>query len=315
MTSWFFRALSPGGESAKLNIFIFHRVLAEPDPLLPFEPSAEIFDWMVRFISQAYTVLPLSEAAIRLKAGTLPPAAATITFDDGYADNLLVAWPILKRYGVTGTFFIATSFLEGGRMWNDDVIEAFRCSQAGEVDLRDLNLGFHQISDNLSRVKCYETVLGELKYFEHQLRTETAREIARRSSVPETSNLMMTHSQLRFLHKSGAEIGGHTSTHPILERLDDAKALKEIESGKLELEALLRVPVRVFAYPNGVPGRDFSEKHTDMARQAGFEAAVSTQQSCATTCSDLFQLPRFTPWDRTPWRFAIRCMVNMHRNC
>ncbi|MFH1659355.1 MAG: polysaccharide deacetylase family protein [Pseudomonadota bacterium] len=313
MTSWFFKTLSPGGDSAKLSIFIFHRVLAKADPLLPSEPSAETFDWMVRFISRAFTVLPLSEAASRLRAGTLPPAAAAITFDDGYADNLLVAWPILKRYGIPGTFFIATSFLEGGRMWNDDVIEAFRCSQSHELDLSDLNLGFHRISDNSSRVKCYETVLDKLKYFEHQLRTETAREIARRSAVPDTSDLMMTRSQLCFLHESGAEIGGHTSTHPILQRLDDATALKEIESGKHELEALLKVPLRVFAYPNGVPGRDFSEKHANMACQVGFEAAVSTLQSCATSSSDLFQLPRFTPWDRTPLRFAIRSMLNLRR--
>lgn len=305
------RRLAPGGGNCKLSIFIFHRVLPEADPLLPFEPSAEEFDWMVRFISRTFTVLPLGEAARRLKSGTLPPAAAAITFDDGYADNLLVAWPILERHGVTATFFIATSFLEGGRMWNDDVIEAFRHSQADELDLSDFDLGIHRISDDSSRVKCYEAVLGKLKYFEHRRRTKTAREIARRAFVPETSDLMMTHHQLRLLHESGAEIGGHTSTHPILERLDDATAFKEIESGKLELEALLKIPMRVFAYPNGVPGRDFSEKHADMVRQAGFESAVSTQQSCATSNSDLFQLPRFTPWDRKPLRFKIRSMANL----
>lgn len=313
MTSWFIRALSPGGESAKLSIFIFHRVLAEPDPFLPFEPSAEIFDWMVRFISQAYTVLPLSEAVVRLKAGTLPPAAAAITFDDGYADNLLVAWPILKRYGVSGTFFIATSFLEGGRMWNDDVIEAFRLSRKDELDLSEFDLGVHRLTDSASRVRGYEAVLGKLKYFEHSLRSEISRKIASRSMVPEVSELMMTHRQLRLLHNEGAEIGGHTRTHPILEQLDNAAAFQEIESGKWELESLLGTAVRVFAYPNGVPGMDCSARHAEMARQAGFEAAVSTRQACATSTSDIFQLPRFTPWDRTPLRFAMRSMMNLYQ--
>lgn len=284
-----------------------------PDPLLPFEPSAEEFDWMVRFISRTFMVLPLGEAASRLKAGTLPPAAATITFDDGYADNLLVAWPILKHYGVPATFFIATSFLEGGRMWNDEVIEAFRLSPKDELDLSEFDLGTHPLTNKASRVKGYEAVLGKLKYFEHRRRSEISREIARSCEVPPIAELMMTHRQLRLLHDEGAEIGGHTRTHPILERLDDASALEEIVAGKQELEVLVGSAVRVFAYPNGVPGRDCSARHADMARQAGFDAAVSTRQACANTVSDIFQLPRFTPWDRTPLKFAMRSMMNLSR--
>jgi peptidoglycan/xylan/chitin deacetylase (PgdA/CDA1 family) len=307
------RRLAPGGSNGKLSIFIFHRVLAVADPLLPFEPSAEEFDWMVNFISRTFNVLPLGEAASLLKAGTLPPAAAAITFDDGYADNLLVAWPILKRYEVPATFFIATSFLEGGRMWNDDVIEAFRISRIDELDLRELDLGVHQLTDATSRVNGYEAVLGKLKYFEHRRRSETAREIARRCALPEVAELMMTNRQLRLLHEEGAEIGGHTRTHPILEQLDDAAAMQEIESGKQELETLLGTEVQVFAYPNGVPGRDCSARHAEMARQAGFTAAVSTRQACANSACDIYQLPRFTPWDRTPLRFAMRSMMNLSR--
>ncbi|KAB2927597.1 MAG: polysaccharide deacetylase family protein [Dechloromonas sp.] len=308
------RHLASGGSNGKLSIFIFHRVLAKADPLLPFEPSAEEFDWMVRFISRTFSVLPLSEAASRLKNGTLPPAAATITFDDGYADNLEVAWPILKRYQVPATFFIATAFLEGGRMWNDDVIEAFRLSPTDELDLSEFDLGSYRLSDAASRVKGYETVLGKLKYFEHHLRSEVAGEIASRCNVPKQATLMMTHRQLRLLHEEGGEIGGHTRTHPILERLDDTAALQEVESGRQELEALIGTTVRVFAYPNGVPGRDCSARHAEMARQAGFEAAVTTRQACATTASDIFQLPRFTPWDRTPFKFAMRSMMNLSQS-
>ena len=282
------RRLAPGGINGKLSIFIFHRVLPEADPLLPFEPSAEEFDWMVSFISRTFNVLPLGEAASMLKAGTLPPAAATITFDDGYADNLLVAWPILKRYEVPATFFIATSFLEGGRMWNDDVIEAFRLSRKDELDLREFDLGIHRLTDTASRVNGYEAVLGKLKYFEHRLRSETAREIARRCEVPAVAELMMTHRQLRLLHDEGAEIGGHTRTHPILERLDDTAALQEIESGKQELEALwvrpcMSLPIQT-AYPAGItrqgmqkwPARPASMPQRQPGRPARLRRPISS---------------------------------------
>lgn len=309
-----FKSLSLAGATAKLSIFIFHRVLPKADPILPFEPTAEQFNWMVRFFSRNFNVLPLSEAARRLKAGTLPPSAASITFDDGYADNLEIAWPILERYGIPATFFIATSFLDGGRMWNDEVIEAVRVAPDGELDLQRFNLGKHILADGPSRIRCYEAVLGKLKYFEHDFRAEVAREIGKQAAIPERSELMMTRAQLKKLRGAGAEIGAHTHTHPILELLDDKKAIVEIETGKLELEAILGEPIDIFAYPNGVPTRDCSARHGEMVRKLGFEAAVSTEPRFANASADIFQLPRFTPWDRTPKMFAARCLMQLWNN-
>lgn len=308
MLPFFFRKLSPAGLSARLSIFIFHRVLPKADPLLPYEPSAEHFDWMARFISKTYNVLPLTEAVRRQRTGKLPAAAAAITFDDGYADNLEVAWPILERYRLPATFFIATAFLDGGRMWNDQVIEAFRRTPDGEFDLREFDLGVHYLSDIDSRILCYANVLNKLKYFEHGCRSSIANEIALRGKVSSQCNLMMTRDQLRILHDAGAEIGAHTHTHPILELLNDEQALGEIDAGKIELESILGDRVSVFAYPNGIPGRDCTVRHARIVERLGFSAAVTTEPKFACRHSDPLLLPRFTPWDRAPAKFAARCL-------
>ena len=121
-----FHLMSPGGARARLSVLIFHRVLPEPDPLFPDEMHARRFDVLCGWLTSWFKVLPLDEAVARLKAGTLPARAVCITFDDGYADNHHVALPILRRHGLVATFFIATGFLDGGRMWNDTVIEAIR---------------------------------------------------------------------------------------------------------------------------------------------------------------------------------------------
>jgi hypothetical protein len=71
--------------------------------------------------------------------------------------------------------------------------------------------------------------------------------------------------------------------------------------------------VRLFAYPNGKPGRDYSREHVDMVRELGFEAAVSTAWGVGHAASDPYQLPRFTPWDKTPGRFALRLLHNTFR--
>jgi peptidoglycan/xylan/chitin deacetylase (PgdA/CDA1 family) len=119
-----------GPLSQSLSILIYHRVVPEPDPLLPDLVCSEEFDRQLGVLSRWFTVLPLSEAVARLQAGRLPARAACVTFDDGYADNYEVALPLLAARGISATFFVATSFLEGGRMWNDDVIDTARLAGA-----------------------------------------------------------------------------------------------------------------------------------------------------------------------------------------
>jgi len=308
---WPLRALSPGGARGKLSVFIFHRVLPAADPLLPDEVTAEQFDWMMRLVSGAYNVLPLDNAVTLLEQEMLPPAAACVTFDDGYMDNATIALPILKRYSVPAAFFIATAFLDGGRMWNDDVIEAARSFPGPRVDLSDIGLGVHDLSSTSARVNCYRGLLRHLKYLPHPERMATAREIARRSGLPDRSDLMMRSADVRVLHDAGMEIGGHTHTHPILNSIDDASAEFEIGECKGRLEHLLGARVTTFAYPNGVPEKDFSERHKAIARKAGYRVAVTTQAGYSRSGHDPYAIPRFTPWDRTPLRFFGRAARNL----
>lgn len=300
---------APQGPRGRLNTFIFHRVLRQPDPLLPDEPDAQRFERIVAFLARYFSVLPLPTALTALQRGTLPAAAACITFDDGYADNLEVAAPILQRYGLSATFFIATGYTGGGRMWNDSVIEAVRAAPAGELDWSDLGLPRLVVGDAPSRVVAIDVLLKALKYLDPSSRAERVGEIVRRTGLPLHSPLMMSADQLRTLRALGMDIGGHTMNHPILTRLDDAAALAEIGGGREQLTAWLGEAPRVFAYPNGVPGRDFSPRDVDLVRRCGFLGAVSTARGLARSGDDLFQLPRFTPWDRTMFRFGMRVLL------
>ena len=308
-----FRWLSPSGSRGRLSIFIFHRVLPQPDPLLPDEPDAEHFDRIVGFIARYFQVLPLSEAATRLAEGRLPAAAACITFDDGYDDNLTVAAPILLRHGVTATFFIASGFIDGGRMWNDSVIEAVRAAPDGAFDLRDLGLEAYALADAASRVAAYGDMLRRLKHLEPGLRLERSDEIARRAGVSGRCDLMMTSRQVVALRDLGMEIGAHTMSHPILSAVDEVTAMAEIEGGRDQLAGWLGRAPEVFAYPNGVPGADYTERDAAIVRRAGFRCAVSTARGAAGRIADPYQLPRFTPWDRTLPRFALRCADTLLR--
>jgi len=110
------------------------------------------------------------------------------------------------------------------------------------------------------------------------------------------------------------EIGGHTVDHPILRLLDERQARAEIAGGKRRLEEITGAPVTLFAYPNGKPGQDYGPRDVELVREAGFVAAMSTMAGIADRASDVFQVPRATPWDRSPSRFGARLLVNCVRS-
>jgi peptidoglycan/xylan/chitin deacetylase (PgdA/CDA1 family) len=300
-----FRLLSPGGSRGKLNIFIFHRVRPEPDTLFPTEMDAERFDAYLRFARSWLNVLPLSEAVERLRDGALPPAATCITFDDGYADNLTVAAPLLQKYGLPATVFVATGYIDGGRMWNDWVIDGIKESPLDRIDLRDLDLPDLDIGTPDRRRHAVETLLPKVKYLPLPRRTIVCEEVARRGRSDLGKALMMTREQVTMLPEFGITVGAHTHTHPILASESLEYCRTDIKRSKDTLEGWLQRPVDTFAYPNGVPGTDYRPEHVQLVRSLGFTCAVSTSVGYAERGADVFQLPRFTPWGRNVPAVAI----------
>lgn len=305
--------MSPAGVGGRLSILIFHRVLPQHDPLNPDEPDAAGFEARMRWMRDWFNVLPLAEAAERLRSGSLPARALAITFDDGYADNVEVAAPILQRLGLTATFFITTGYLDGGCMWNDRVIEALRGCPHDALDLAAIGLGRHALADTTQRRAAVVAVLGAIKRLEPARRQAAVEAIVAACGGAPSPALMMAAAQVRQLRTLGMDVGGHTVTHPILTRLPAAAAREEIAQGRARLEQILAEPVTLFAYPNGVPGQDYAVEHVRMARECGFKAAVSTAWGAASAASDPHQLPRFTPWDRRRTRFGLRLLANLRR--
>lgn len=297
----------------RLSILIFHRVLSKPDPLLPGEPDAAAFEERMRWLATGFRVMPLIEASRRLRDGSLPVNAACITFDDGYADNATIAAPILARLRLSATFFVATGFLDGGRMWNDTVIESVRTCPDGTLDLAAIGCGSWSCSDVASRGVAIDGLLNQLKYLPHSERQAKVDAIADAVGLPARSELMMTRQQVRELRRYGMSIGAHTVTHPILTTLGISEARREIADGRLDLEETLGERVKIFAFPNGKPNRDYDASHVALVRELNFDAAVSTAWGVSDRTSDPYQLARFTPWDTDVNRFGMRLAQNLMR--
>ena len=303
------RLLSPFGPRARLSVLIFHRVLPQPDPLFPDEMYAERFDQICGWLKAWFNVLPLDVAVNQLRYGNLPDRACCITFDDGYADNLEIATPILQKHGLSSTFFIATGFLDGGRMWNDTLIEAIRHCRAETLSLE--GFGEFALGSIEQRRQALGTLIGKIKYLPLEERRELTEKIAAAAGVEPAKDLMMGADGVRALRAAGMQVGAHTVTHPILARLTVDQARQEIRESQIFLQDLLQERVGLFAYPNGKPGTDYLPEHVLLARELGFDAAVSTSWGAANSSTDAFQIPRFTPWDQKRNAFGMRLIRNL----
>jgi peptidoglycan/xylan/chitin deacetylase (PgdA/CDA1 family) len=297
MSRAFGGALSPAGPNARLAVFSYHQVLGQGDPLRPGEPDAGQFASDVAVIDRVFTVLPMQEAARRLKERTLPARAACITFDDGYANNFEVAAPILEAAGVQATFFVAGGAVDTGIMWNDLVIEAV-ARRRGRAFAFGALAGVTD-SETMPDHVLAGRLLKQLKYEPVGRRWDLALSLFRdNAAAAEPPRLMMTRDMVAGLARKGFDVGGHTIHHPILKGMDDAAARDEIEGCSRWCVEVTGSQPKSFAYPNGKPGTDFAPRHERMVAAAGFDLAVSTDWSVAHAGTSVFSIPRIGPW----WR-------------
>ncbi len=299
--------LSGSGARAALLVLTYHRVLALPDPLQPDEPTAAEFAAHLDLLRSLFNILTLREALELRARNALPSRSLCITFDDGYRNNAEVALPLLAARGLHATFFVATGYLDGGRMFNDTVIEAVRQAPV-ELDLSELGLERFSLPDAAARRALIARVLGHVKYLEPEQRRRVSQVIAERAGANLPDNLMMSSAQVRELAAAGNEVGAHTVSHPILARIAPEEAESEIASSKAAVQDIVGDAVTSFAYPNGRPGQDYRAEHVTMVRKAGYRCAVSTAWGSAGGNADPYQLPRISPWDRSSSGYAARVL-------
>lgn len=257
--------------------------------------SAQEFEEQIKFCRQYFQCLSLPQAITNLTTGKLPRRSVIITFDDGYRDNLLTALPILEKYQVPATIFIAPGLIDDpSRMWWIEQ-EQIICAVAS----LSYNLGGQRIT-RMSRTREEKlALLVELAIVSKLLSTtELAAlmaDLREQSGVRATfSDLMLSWEELKkiALHPL-ITVGAHTINHLVLTSLSDQEARAEIVESKKKLEDILGIPVPIFAYPFG-SREQAGEREARLAQEAGFTCALTTRPGHLNAKASLhpFLLPR-----------------------
>jgi len=259
------------------------------------------------------------------------PLPVAITFDDGYADNLHVAAPLLAERGLPATFFVVSGMIGSGReFWWDELEglllrraplppefteplpagqQTFRAGAAAAA-LADpatecaKAMPWEAAAD--SRVGFYYGVWRALQGLDDDARGRALAAIRTQLALPdaprESHRIMTTSEVQKLVAAPRVDIGAHSVTHAALSAHDADHQLAEMRESKRALELTIGRTVRTFAYPYG----DLGPATARLAESAGFELACTTEEGCVTARSSPFELPRISVGDWDGPAFARR---------
>lgn len=278
---------------------------------MPQELDLSSFVRLLDTVISSFNVIPLEDAAAALRNGKLPPRAACITFDDGYADWLKGVVPALLSRNLHATFYITAGQFYGRPLWHERIANAVLHCRTEVLKIDHPAFVPLPMATMQQRNAAVLYLERGLKYLTLTSRNELLLSLEELTGTNSAQVPVMPLADLRNMHTMGFGIGAHTDDHPILVYCDDATARREIGQTREELSGLIGSPVTSFAYPNGHPFADFSSRHVELVKQAGYTSAVTTQWGVTTVATSPFQIPRFTPWGNKPLNIAWQLGRNL----
>jgi peptidoglycan/xylan/chitin deacetylase (PgdA/CDA1 family) len=256
---------------------------------------AEEFARQMEYLATNYQVLPLSQLLLLKEIGSLPSRAVAITFDDGFENNYSVAYPIMMRYSIPATFFLATGFINTQRVfWVDKVEYLINESQHTFIKLKTLDSCYP-----LGSMEEKKYALQEIKRILKSvsgLVADVITELEDVSSVDPRYDYedyrICTWEQVREMRQSGLyDFGGHTVNHEILSHLNRAGKEKEIFEAKETLERELSEQIPLFSYPEGQENH-FDPETIEVLKSAGFSCSPSAIFGVNTLTTSNYYLRR-----------------------
>jgi peptidoglycan/xylan/chitin deacetylase (PgdA/CDA1 family) len=287
-------------------ILRYHRIGEHDGDPWPLAVSAKNFAQQLDVLARAVRVVSLADVVRRLDDGQSLGRAVVLTFDDGYADNLLVAKPLIERHSMSATVFVITGLTGADREpWSDELGRILLTGDALpaslELDVQGRRHRFDLPADagrNARLALCYKIwrLLVALPVDVQQAALDVLRDWAGKPSAVRPSRRMLTADEVAELAEDDLiEVGAHTVNHVDLSAAPASVQKAEIEESKAACEAILNRSVTSFAYPYGRVGA----ATPDLVRAAGFAYGCTCEKDLAGHHSSPLLLPRLHvgDWD------------------
>jgi peptidoglycan/xylan/chitin deacetylase (PgdA/CDA1 family) len=305
-------------------ILMYHQVGIVENDHWEIAVTPKHFAEQLEVLARRRHPVPLREVTEDLGSPQLDQRQVVITFDDGYADNLSNARPILEKFDVTATVFVVGDAIGAEReFWWDalDRVLLGRHPLPSTLSLRIAGQEHHwELADRAgdgalsrlrrpSRRRLRRALWARLREIEPGERWRIIWELQSWAGLPPAvreDRRVMTEDEVRALADGGlVEIGAHTASHPRLAALPAEDQYADVLRGKERLEAILGAPISSFSYPFG--GRlDVSAATVDAVRTAGFARACTTRPGVVQPTTNPLRLPRLYVGDWSGEEFERR---------
>lgn len=288
------RSFSP----SRFMILMYHRLRSDGEPNERFSdavfgPSVSLFELQMRHLKERYSVVSTERLVASLRGeDSLPSNAVAVTFDDGYADTYALAYPVLKKYDLPATVFLATGFVgTNDLLWYDKVAYLLHRTSRESISLNGADYSLRTLPE---RRKAARKLTEGLKQVSEAEKSGLLEELQRACGVElkgRSFKLALSWDEVREMARNGISFGAHTVNHPILTRVSKETARRELLESKSTIERELQAPVRLFSYPNGELG-DFNEETRSLVKECGYDAACTSVYGPNLPISDRFALRR-----------------------
>ncbi len=242
------------------------------------------------------SVLPLGEALVRLRSGTLPARSVTITFDDGFYDFLQHGAPALTEFGYPATVYLTTHY-SNYRLPINNLVLDYLLWKSGRSTIALPDYGLHEQVDVRGLVNRLK-VVQHLRHWMQERNLDTtakdgvARTLADHLGVSYEEILrrrmlqILSPDEVAEIAKSGVDVQLHTHRHRMPR--DQALFNREIDDNRRQIQDMTgKVPVH-FCYPSGV----YSPESFAWLKGRGVESATTCEKGLALKTSEMLKLPR-----------------------
>jgi len=265
--------------------------------------SSELLEKKILYLRKHFTIVSLEHMLAKIKAGDDFNNEVVLTFDDGLKNNVVHAYPILKKYNTPATFYVCPGLIESGSwLWNHEARERLRSLPS--IERNKLASAWGCNND-------LEDMITWLKGLDEKSRTEaeaTIRQNTRTfSPTAEQKNAydMMSWDDLKELDENLITIGSHTANHAITKGMNEEALKLEIVKPQAHLEKKLGRSIKHYCYPNG-----YFDPATINIVKSTYQSAVTTNEGLVSLNDDQYLLSRI-PSESSLSSFAWRLMRPM----
>jgi peptidoglycan/xylan/chitin deacetylase (PgdA/CDA1 family) len=312
-------------------ILVYHRIATVARDPWGTCVQEENFAEQLRVLKEHADAIPLQVMVRARSDADLPKRPVSVTFDDGYVDNLKTAAPLINHFAIPATMFLTTGYFSAAREYWWDELERFIFGPGPRPETLTVESrgrtyrwrcgGSTSCSSEPGFDSCwrawepppgprealYQSVyefLASLPLEEKHAVLDQVRSWAGAAAESRPGYRTVSETEARELAKNSfIEIGAHTITHPVLSTLSTDEQRNEIALSKATLERITGKPVTAFAYPYGKRFH-YSKATISLARECGFACGCSNFWGVVTTRTKRFELPRIQALDWGPETFA-----------